>query len=255
MDRSEGVQTATASPPEAPASAPLFAIPLPPWDMYTVFVSLVSGYLLIPILVSNVLQITYPFITPAGQIWAEQATTVFTWFAIFGFLAWRYRVNLWHYLGLEWNRPARYYLWQSTLVLLMLVTLMVLYNLALRYLLGAKPDNPYDAFTSNEVVVITVFAVLSAPILEELIFRGLVQGTFHKVAPPVRAMLSTCLVFLLVHGNYFAVPHALVYVFVVSLVLGYWRERTQSLIPGMAGHLFNNVIASAMLLWGLAQHR
>lgn len=248
MDRSEGtVSEETGQMAGDPAGAP--RIPLPPWDMYTVFAGLVSGYLLIPILVSNLLQIAYPFISPSEQIWTEQIATIVTWLCIFVFLGWRYRLNIWHYLGLQMNRPARYYFWESLLVLVVLIALILVFNL-LNRALGAVPEQPYEKFSTSEIKVITVFAVLSAPILEELIFRGLVQGTFHKITTPLRTVLSTCLVFLLVHGHYLAKPQAMTYVFLVALVLGYWRERTQSTLPGMLGHLFNNTLASLVLLRG-----
>jgi membrane protease YdiL (CAAX protease family) len=219
---------------------------LPPWDMYTVAVGLFSGYILIPMLVSNILTLTAPFLEPAYEIFIQQATTFASWVVIFFILAWRYRSNVLPWLGVDLSRSPGYYLKEAIHVILAMLTLMVLMSLWMKWTGGAS-ERPYESYTSKELRIISFFAILMAPVLEEVVFRGFVQTTFHKISTPVRSVIFTCLLFLLFHGTYYAKIQALVYVLVLGLVLGYWRERTQSIIPGVVGHLFNNALASWVL--------
>lgn len=241
-DRTPGQNSASGSDP-AKASA----IPLPPWDMYTVAVALFSGYILVPMLVANILTLTIPFLEPTHEIFSRQAVTFLSWVVIFAVLSWRYRCNILPYLGFNISRNPGYYIMEAFKVVLIMLSMMVLMSLWVKST-GMTPEKSYETYNSNELRIISFFAVVMAPLLEEVIFRGFVQSTFHKISPPARSVIFTCLLFLLFHGTYYGKVHALVYVLVLGLVLGYWRERTQSIIPGVAGHLFNNILASMVLL-------
>lgn len=225
----------------------LFArVPLPPWDMYTVTVCLVTGYILVPLLVTQVLLLIDPFIDTAWQLLVQQSVTLLTWGAIFSGLAWRYRISIWPYLGVRFDRPRGYYFRETLRVLVAMLGLMLLLTLWMN-LTGTVPSQPYAKYDSQALRIITLFAIMTAPVLEELVFRGFVQSTFHKVSPPVRTVIFTCLTFLLFHPNYFTNTQAMLHVLVLGLLLGYWRERTQSIIPGVLGHTFNNLLASVAL--------
>lgn len=230
-----------------------FAQLLPPWDMYTVAVSLVSGYILIPLLVTKVLMLMNPFLGDTVQLFIQQAITLVTWVSIFVCLRWRYG-PIAPCLGLVFTRPASYYMWE-TVKLILLTTSMTLGLSLLWSVLGKSMPGwplqdkiPYSDFSSAELVVLTLFAVFMAPVLEELIFRGLVQSTFHKMCRPALSVLMTTLVFLMLHGSYFGDVKALAHVLVLGLCFGIWRERTQSLVPGMVAHWVNNGLASMLLL-------
>jgi membrane protease YdiL (CAAX protease family) len=242
-------------PADEQPSAPLpdYRSPLPPWDMYTVSVSLFSGYILIPLIVSNILILMNPFLETASQLFIQQLVTLLTWVFIFVFLNWKYG-SLLVYLGWELSRPRQYYVWETTKLILLTTTLTLLLNRLWAFLENKMPSltlekaQPYADYGANELFVLTAFAVLMAPVLEELIFRGFVQSTFHKISPPVRSVIFTCLVFLLLHGSYFDNIKALSHVLTLGLCFGIWRERTQSLVPSMVAHGVNNGLASIMLL-------
>lgn len=89
-----------------------------------------------------------------------------------------------------------------------------------------------------------VLLVAVYPILEELVFRGLIQGELLRRLPQRRGPLTlanviTSLVFaaahLLLRPSWFAAG-----TFPVSLVFGYFRERTGGLAAPMALHMFYN---------------
>ncbi|MEO0964730.1 MAG: JDVT-CTERM system glutamic-type intramembrane protease [Planctomycetota bacterium] len=93
-----------------------------------------------------------------------------------------------------------------------------------------------------------VSAVVLAPVLEELLFRGLLQTTLLNLARPMpaapRRWLAigvTTVVFVLAHGGV-ASPHALPALTVLSITLGYQYERTRSLITPIACHAGFNAV-------------
>jgi membrane protease YdiL (CAAX protease family) len=248
------------APPEAPNPLSFGGLErpdpesLPPWGMYAVAVSLGIGYILIPLLVSNVMLLVNPFMSPVGELFMQQAVTLITWLLIFGWLRFRYG-PIKAYLGLTVRRPFGYYSWETVKLLLLTSSLTLLLNQMWVFLDHRFPawwlmnqGEPYSDYNTPQLVMLSVFAVLMAPVLEEVIFRGLVQSTFHKISPPLRSVIFTCLMFLLFHGTYFDNIKALSHVLVLGLCFGFWRERTKSLMPGMAVHLFNNGLASIILL-------
>lgn len=93
-----------------------------------------------------------------------------------------------------------------------------------------------------------ISAVVVAPVLEELIFRGLLQTTLLSLARPMSpaaqrpfAILATTVVFLLLHLSA-ASPHALPALAVLSIGLGYLYERTGSLVTPIVAHAAFNAI-------------
>lgn len=94
--------------------------------------------------------------------------------------------------------------------------------------------------------------LLMAPVVEELFFRGFLFGTLRRVISwPLAAALAG-IVFGAVHVGtpaIFLVPLA-----VFGALLCVLYERTDSLIPGMAVHAFNNALALGVSLeWTAGQ--
>jgi membrane protease YdiL (CAAX protease family) len=157
-------------------------------------------------------------------------------------------MEIWFPLGIS------YYIWETIKLILLTSSLTLLLNQFWVFWemrmpgLPLEKEQPYANYGSNELLVLTTFAILVAPVLEEVIFRGFVQSTFHKISPPARSVIFTCLVFLLLHGSYFDNIKALAHVLTLGLCFGIWRERTRSLVPGMVAHGINNGLASLVLL-------
>lgn len=95
-------------------------------------------------------------------------------------------------------------------------------------------------------------AVVVAPVLEELIFRGLVQTSLlnagRSLNPFTRRTLAiggATVVFLLLHvGN--ASAHAMPALAVLSIALGYLYERTGSLVTPIVAHAGFNAVNIAL---------
>lgn len=92
-------------------------------------------------------------------------------------------------------------------------------------------------------VLFILSAVVAAPILEEIIFRGLIQTCLLHMLGPARrwaVVLVASLIFTVVHVDAvwaFALPG----IFVLSVVMGAAYERTGSLLVPMAIHFAFNL--------------
>ncbi len=87
--------------------------------------------------------------------------------------------------------------------------------------------------------------VLFAPVLEEVVFRGLLYGTLRRwLGWPVAAVLSAT-VFAAAHG-YGVAGFGSVFASGIMWAVAY--EKTRSLLPGMVAHAANNVSAACAVL-------
>lgn len=80
-----------------------------------------------------------------------------------------------------------------------------------------------------------LLATLVGPALEEVLFRGLVQPLAVQNLGVINGILITSIVFGAIHGQVAFLP-----VFALSLVLGYLRHRSGSLLPAIIGHCLWN---------------
>ena len=85
--------------------------------------------------------------------------------------------------------------------------------------------------------LMVLYAVVGAPVAEEIIFRGFLQGYLRRLFPAGRAILVSALAFAFFHQP----AHAAVAVFFLGLILGYQRERTRSLLAPILTHVFFNL--------------
>jgi membrane protease YdiL (CAAX protease family) len=97
----------------------------------------------------------------------------------------------------------------------------------------------------GDVAVDTLDSCLIAPVLEELLFRGVLYGTLRLRLGPWPATAVSAGVFALAHG-YGVIGFASVAMSGVLWAVAY--ERTRSLWPGILAHALNNVQATAIVL-------
>lgn len=103
--------------------------------------------------------------------------------------------------------------------------------------------------TDLELVLLMVSAVVAAPLLEELVFRGLAQSALASALGRDRrwlAVVVVSLVFVSVHGS--SAWQTLPGLFVLSCVLGWLYERTGSLWPSILAHAGFNALNVAVAL-------
>lgn len=78
--------------------------------------------------------------------------------------------------------------------------------------------------------------VVVAPIVEEIIFRGIVLRGFLKHYSVRKSILLSALLFGIIHMN----PWQFVGAFVAGIILGWWYVKTNSITTTIFGHALNN---------------
>jgi membrane protease YdiL (CAAX protease family) len=87
-------------------------------------------------------------------------------------------------------------------------------------------------------------AVVLAPLLEELMYRVILQGSLERVASPAVAIVGVALVFSAVHNPIDVLP-----LVPLALILGYVYHRTRSYLAVVTAHaLFNSTMLVLMLV-------
>jgi uncharacterized protein len=77
-----------------------------------------------------------------------------------------------------------------------------------------------------------------APVVEELIFRGVILQGFRRNYSSFTAVFMSAVLFSLFHLNPWQMPAT----FILGLLLGWLMVRTQSLILAILGHSVNNLL-------------
>lgn len=84
-----------------------------------------------------------------------------------------------------------------------------------------------------------------APILEEVIFRGVLWYPIERIFSSNVALLVTSILFSLAHLD---LVH-MIAVFPLGLLFGILRKRTKSIWPAIIAHATNNIMASLSLIF------
>ncbi|TAE32213.1 MAG: CPBP family intramembrane metalloprotease [Cytophagales bacterium] len=94
----------------------------------------------------------------------------------------------------------------------------------------------------NKKIIIT--AVLAAPILEEILLRGIVLDGFLKRYSPTKAIIWSAVLFGVMH----LIPLQALNAFFLGLAMGWVYYRTCSLWPVILMHFVNNALSSLSFL-------
>jgi uncharacterized protein len=86
---------------------------------------------------------------------------------------------------------------------------------------------------------------IAAPILEELLFRGIILDGFLKRFSPLKAILWSSLLFGLIHLN----PWQFISAFILGIVIGWLYVNTRSLIPCILLHFLINTTSIVNLFY------
>jgi membrane protease YdiL (CAAX protease family) len=137
--------------------------------------------------------------------------------------------------------PSRVYVLAVQLGMALLVA-----NFAATFLLG-PPTYDFELPAGSgglwERLVFAVAVVLVAPIAEESLFRGLLQGALESRMRAWSAIILAAVPFALLHG-----PQPAVFFLLWSLPVGWVAWRTGSIRPGIIIHAVNNLVGAIGLL-------
>ena len=95
-----------------------------------------------------------------------------------------------------------------------------------------------DSGTLTGVIAVAVVA----PIVEEVIFRGLIMNRLARVMPAWLAVVLSAAIFGVCHGH----PVWFAYAFVLGAVFGFIDLRTNSILPSILGHVAFNAIGQVL---------
>ncbi len=123
-------------------------------------------------------------------------------------------------------------------LLLQGLVLMTAVSVVLEPLLMLFPEKWFEALEKliGTGVWAIVTTVVMAPILEEALFRGVIQDAAVKRYGAVGGIFISAAVFGVIH----LVPMQVINAFAVGIVLGYVFYMTRSLLPVIIMHAFNN---------------
>lgn len=96
----------------------------------------------------------------------------------------------------------------------------------------------FTAHSLPEFLWLVLLIAITPAICEEIFFRGYVQRTFERT---LRAK-SVWLVGI-IFGLYHMQPLSLITLSLLGIIFGFFYYRSQSLLPSMAGHFTNNLLA------------
>ena len=119
-----------------------------------------------------------------------------------------------------------------------------------------KVENDFDRLIKSSraaVYFIAFFATFTAPVVEEVVYRGLLFSSFKRRSGTVVAIVVSTLLFTLVHVPQYSVNQTPDYATVLtllllSLTLTLVRSGTGNLLPCIVLHTVFNGIQSAVLI-------
>jgi len=95
-----------------------------------------------------------------------------------------------------------------------------------------------------ELVAVCLMGILLVPVLEELLFRGIIYQSLRTKVKPLFAIPISAFLFAAVHMEL----SALLPIFVAGCIMAYTFERAKSLYVPIAIHCLNNTIALTVTL-------
>ncbi|HZT60543.1 MAG TPA: CPBP family intramembrane glutamic endopeptidase [Pyrinomonadaceae bacterium] len=149
--------------------------------------------------------------------------------------------------SLGWKPDATLTFWKCA----GLAVLLLLLSLAVVKITG-NPETALDKLieSSRATALATAFAAtFTAPLVEEIVFRGLLYSALQRLTGAVTAVIVVALLFAGIHvfqywGNYGVITSILVLSFTLTTI----RARTGKLLPCFFVHLVFNAIQSFFIV-------
>lgn len=163
-------------------------------------------------------------------------------------ILWLKRVRGWKWSDFGWNAvPIRNY-FTTVLKLYVLAWLINLTYAIVLYNYGLTPPET-DVYakllgqaTWFTLILNLVLAGALAPIVEEMLFRGVIFGSLQAHFGKWTAAAISAIIFSLLHFQVYGFfPR-----FVLGLVLVYAYDKYKSLYPAVALHALNNIVATLL---------
>ncbi len=172
---------------------------------------------------------------------AHIITLVLAWFIVTRFNTYSFK----EMLGTKWGG---FKWWHAILLFFGVLAL----GLATTSIFGQQDNELLRLLRSSRYVVFLVafMATFSAPIVEEVVYRGVLYSAFQRTFGVVFAIILVTFVFALVHfPQYWGDYSTLITLTFLSLVITLIRVKTDNLLPCIAFHFLINGIQSLVLVF------
>ncbi len=231
-----------------------------PWGFWDVVVAA------LPLILSFALVVVIHFFpsstgTPAAQtptstkILVANSVVGFVIYGVILLLIWLVTVHKYHigWSALGVRRPPRWYFALVLPILLgMYVGATIVSAVVVKLFYGGKANNPQvkdltggGGFSWTSLILALITASIVAPVIEELLFRGMLYGWLRTRWSAVGGVILSAAIFSGAH----AIPLVLASIFVVGLTLAIVYEKTKSTLATMALHsLFNTIGVIAVFI-------
>ena len=181
----------------------------------------------------------------AAIIPAHLLTLVLAWFIVTKFNKYSFTKTLgWNWGGYKW--------WQIALgTITILLSVLLVANIT-TYQFGTRTNAFMELIKSsrNIVFLVAFMATFTAPIVEEVVYRGVFYSAVQKSLNIPIAVISTTLIFAMVHyPQYWGDPATIITLTFLSLVLTMVRVWTNNLLPCIFLHFVFNGIQSLVLIF------
>lgn len=156
------------------------------------------------------------------------------------------RRPFWQTLGWMWH--PRFKWWHAVGLALLMMGAAVLFERVLPHQETELEKILKMGFAVR--LAVAALAVLTAPLIEEVVYRGVVFASFERVVGKSSAVVFVTLLFASVHApQYWGSYAALTAILSLSLVLTLLRAWTNSLLPCVATHMIYNGVQAVVLLF------
>ncbi len=124
--------------------------------------------------------------------------------------------------------------------------------LAVTLVLSALPEAWMESYAeasaslNDSGVMAFIATALAAPVVEEVVFRGLILSRLRRAMPGWLALVLSAAIFGVCHGH----PVWIAYAFLLGLVFGGMTLRSGSILPSMLAHVVFNGTGEILSLVG-----
>lgn len=179
-------------------------------------------------------------ISLGGTILAHLLTIIFAWFIVTKYNKYSFT----EMLGWRWGG---FKFWHGFVILIGVYA----FALTLVNLLGAQENEMTKILQSSRtaVFIVAFLATFSAPLVEEVVYRGVLYSAFQRTFNSTFAVIIVTTLFAAVHVPQYLPDYAtIISICLLSLIITLIRVKTDNLLPCIIFHMAFNGIQSVLLI-------
>lgn len=147
--------------------------------------------------------------------------------------------------GIAWGKPKPEK--QKCIRLLLVVAIAFCIGIALNNIISMTPlvemsegyKEANAGFYGSTLALELISSGVLTPVLEELVFRGVIFGRLKTMMPKLPAVFLSALIFAAMHFNIVQFIYALL----LGIVLALLADKEEKVYPAVAGHMTVNLVA------------